>query len=257
MAKTRNLYGGLVLILLAIAAVGVARADEKNVLRPFTTDGCSTFPNGVPYFADKLWLRCCIVHDAAYWKGGTVADRAAADDALFECVKQTSGSRWLADTIWAGVRAGGYPGLPTSSGWGKGWTIQRDYGPFTEEEKAQIAALEPMIPADISHMELEKRPLIRPRYTITGDHCLDVAIVQMQLKLQHGVEILDKQEVRYQTAEGTGLSLNIQTKSCAEPFRFEFLLLRPTACTDEMNELLARGRIRLQRWSGPKDCGKQ
>jgi len=47
-------------------------------LKPFTTDGCSAFPDGTPAHRD-LWLNCCIQHDLAYWKGGTHTERLNAD----------------------------------------------------------------------------------------------------------------------------------------------------------------------------------
>ncbi|WP_216662021.1 hypothetical protein [Niveibacterium sp. COAC-50] len=55
-----------VFVLCGLAA-SVAWADT---LKPFTTDGCSSFPDGTPW-QQTLWLDCCVKHDIAYWIGGT------------------------------------------------------------------------------------------------------------------------------------------------------------------------------------------
>jgi hypothetical protein len=46
-------------------------SDEK-ILRPFTSDGCSSSPDGFET-KDKnpAWVDCCITHDTAYWLDGT------------------------------------------------------------------------------------------------------------------------------------------------------------------------------------------
>lgn len=37
------------------------------------------FPEGTLGNKD-LWEECCVEHDIAYWQGGTVAERLAADE---------------------------------------------------------------------------------------------------------------------------------------------------------------------------------
>ena len=179
----------LISVLLFFPGAEKSRAELKNILRPFASDGCTNFPNGVPFFASKLWLRCCVIHDVSYWKGGTAREREDADHALQACVEKNSGSSLLGYFVYLGVRAGGTPGLPSSSGWGKGWTIQRGYAPLSPEERAQVEALKPEIPPEVDEFPLEKRPVIRPRFFLTGDHCLDLAVIQMQLSLKRGFEI--------------------------------------------------------------------
>src|SRR5271169_6094597 len=60
----------IIALIILLALTGSAFAGE---LKPFTTDGCSDFPNGTPEHQD-LWLTCCIQHDLAYWMGGTYKD---------------------------------------------------------------------------------------------------------------------------------------------------------------------------------------
>ena len=133
-----NLKIGLI-IAVAIAVVwvtltsGVAQADE---LQPFTSDGCSAFPDGT-LEQNKLWLKCCTAHDYAYWKGGTYDERLASDKALKKCVAEV-GEPEIALLMIAGVRVGGTPFLPTTFRWGYGWPYPRFYGALTEDELVQV-----------------------------------------------------------------------------------------------------------------------
>lgn len=78
----------------------------------FTTDGCSRWP-------DDSWVACCIAHDIAYWCGGSDQDRKNADQELMRCVNaKTQG---IGHILYAGVRLGGIPWLPTPWRWGYGW----------------------------------------------------------------------------------------------------------------------------------------
>ena len=106
-------------------------------LKPFTSDGCSSFPDGTPK-QQTLWLQCCHDHDLAYWKGGTEAERALADKALHDCVAQV-GEPEIADMMEAGVRVGGSPWLPTRFRWGYGWPFPRGYRALTAEELKEVA----------------------------------------------------------------------------------------------------------------------
>ena len=119
------------LILLALASC--ASAGE---LKPFTTDGCSDFPNGTPEHQD-LWLACCIQHDLAYWMGGTYKERLEADKELKACVEKV-GEPAIAKLMLAGVRVGGTPFLPTSFRWGYGWPYLRGYKALTKEERELV-----------------------------------------------------------------------------------------------------------------------
>ncbi|MCW8944633.1 MAG: FAD-binding oxidoreductase [Sedimenticola sp.] len=108
-------------------------ADE---LKPFTSDGCSAFPDGTLQ-QQSLWVNCCIRHDLAYWQGGTYEQRAQADKALQSCVVQ-AGEDQVADLMLAGVRVGGSPYWPTPFRWGYGWSFGRGYKPVTNDERLQI-----------------------------------------------------------------------------------------------------------------------
>lgn len=99
-----------------VCRVSVAIGAEDGLLvhevvppKAFTTDRCSMWPDGD-------WWSCCVTHDAAYWCGGSYADRKRADAELARCV----GGR-LGSLMYAGVRVGGASWLPTPFRWGYGW----------------------------------------------------------------------------------------------------------------------------------------
>lgn len=117
--------------LLALPAVTFA-----GDLAPFTTDGCSVFPDGT-LEQQSLWVNCCIRHDLAYWKGGTYAQRLAADRALEACVAQV-GQPDIATVMLAGVRVGGSPFYPTSYRWGYGWPWPRGYRALSDAERQTV-----------------------------------------------------------------------------------------------------------------------
>ena len=121
--------------LLAVAAF-YSLSLQAMELKPFTTDGCSAFPDGNTTENAK-WITCCIEHDFAYWKGGTIDERKQADDLLKQCVSEL-GEKDLSIVMHIGVRLGGSPFYPTWYRWGYGWPYLRGYAPLTQEEKAQV-----------------------------------------------------------------------------------------------------------------------
>lgn len=108
----------------------------SSAIRPFASDGCSSFPDGT-FVQSELWLQCCVEHDRSYWKGGTYSDRLDADEELRMCVKEV-GEPEIALLMLAGVRVGGSPLWPTSFRWGYGWSYPKWYGELTEDELKQI-----------------------------------------------------------------------------------------------------------------------
>jgi hypothetical protein len=105
-------------------------------LKPFTTDGCSAFPDGT-LDQKSLWIECCIRHDLAYWKGGTYDERLAADKSLETCVSKV-GEPEIAQLMLAGVRVGGSPYFPTTYRWGYGWPYPRGYKALSRDESLEV-----------------------------------------------------------------------------------------------------------------------
>ena len=127
----------LFLFFLALASPCMAQEE----MRPFTTDGCSRFPDRSKI--DKSdWCECCVRHDLAYWRGGSAEARLQADKELSACVLRTTGNKGLAELMFAGVRAGGGPYLNTTYRWGYGWPFGKGYVDLTPEEVAQADKLE-------------------------------------------------------------------------------------------------------------------
>jgi hypothetical protein len=119
--------------LLIAVLYGCAPADE---IAPFTSDGCSAFPDGTVQ-ENELWLHCCTEHDRAYWIGGLREERAAADQALKDCVAEV-GRPHIAALMLAGVRVGGTPYLPTRFRWGYGWPYPRGYEAVPDEVRRKL-----------------------------------------------------------------------------------------------------------------------
>jgi hypothetical protein len=129
-AKAAYLVVLLLLPMLAVAA---------DTLRPFTSDGCSLFPEGT--VADRnLWCECCLAHDMAYWQGGTEAQKKQADSRFRSCILEKSGSEELAQAMYLGVTVGGSPYFPTWYRWGYGWSYGRGYQALTAQEQRLVAA---------------------------------------------------------------------------------------------------------------------
>lgn len=135
-SQVRTLSGSL-LLLMALSSPCMAQEQ----MSPFTTDGCSSFPDR-SLINKSDWCICCVQHDFAYWRGGSAEARLKADKELSACVRRASGDKALADLMFAGVRAGGGPYFYTSYRWGYGWAFGRGYSELTSEEAALADKLE-------------------------------------------------------------------------------------------------------------------
>lgn len=123
---------GLVTSVLLVAVLGLSGCASTRVLRPFTTDGCSLFPDA----AD--WSGCCETHDLAYWRGGSAAERRRADAELRACVLAHTGRPLLAGLMYRGVRIGGMPLVPSPFRWAYGWGYGRGYASLSEAEQRRV-----------------------------------------------------------------------------------------------------------------------
>jgi len=121
-------------ILLLLFSTTASAADT---LRPFSSDGCSLFPDGT-LLDNERWLSCCIDHDLRYWMGGSYAERQRADHELQQCVAGL-GEQAIARLMHSGVRIGGSPLWPTPYRWGYGWPYLRGYKPLNDYEHQQIS----------------------------------------------------------------------------------------------------------------------
>ena len=124
------------ILLIVLVQAMSAQAEE---LKPFSSDGCSAFPDGT-LTQNDLWLTCCQEHDFAYWKGGTYQERLTSDKELEACISKV-GEPEIALLMLAGVRVGGSPFFPTQFRWGYGWPYPRFYREHTKQELEQIKNL--------------------------------------------------------------------------------------------------------------------
>lgn len=122
-------------ILIAL----LSRLSFSEPLKPYSSDGCSSFPDGT-LEQKELWLACCHKHDFDYWKGGTYKERLESDKALKECVSK-AGEPEIALLMLSGVRVGGTPLLPTNFRWGYGWPYPKFYGELSASEIEQVKNL--------------------------------------------------------------------------------------------------------------------
>jgi hypothetical protein len=107
-------------------------------IKPFTSDGCSLFPDR-NWIGKSDWLSCCFDHDVAYWQGGTEAQREQADHALKVCVTDKTNNEKFAELMYRGVRAGGSPYFYNWYRWGYGWSYSRKYGALTKAEQLAVS----------------------------------------------------------------------------------------------------------------------
>lgn len=115
--------------------------DPKHGLKPFVTDGCSGFmsllwrktiaklPKSSPC---PPWEDHCVIHDIAYWRGGTAENRKVADMHLL-CEVTYSGYPIIAILMYLAVRLGGTAWLPLPWRWGYGRTFWR-WNKYQEHE---------------------------------------------------------------------------------------------------------------------------
>jgi hypothetical protein len=127
-------------ILTIVLAMVPTGCSAQSTLKPFTSDGCSLFPDR-SIISNADWCDCCVTHDLAYWRGGTAEERVGADQALRNCVHEATRNEAIADLMYAGVRTGGGPYFFTPYRWAYGWPFGRNYAPLTAEETAEADKL--------------------------------------------------------------------------------------------------------------------
>ena len=128
----------LLLSLMTTLTTSCASAAtvEENI-KPFSNDGCSLFPDG-SFKQKDLWCNCCVVHDVAYWQGGSDAQRLAADKKLRSCVLKKTKNPVLAELMYQGVRVGGSSMIPSWYRWGYGWEYGVGDKALTKQQQQQV-----------------------------------------------------------------------------------------------------------------------
>jgi len=202
-------------------AVGEGSAPlEGLVLRPFTTDGCSVVPDGVPGAPSK-WRACCVLHDVDYWMGGTREDRARADEALGRCIER-AGHANLGRVYEAGVRAMGSGASDQAYRWGYGWNGRRPYAPLTESDFAQAERLHRARTREALREQLAATPLVTP--CDTHDPAFNGLRPEEITAYEHlrasGADVVEWARWGYFNLAESQLELKLA--SCARPVTFTF-----------------------------------
>lgn len=112
------------------------------ILRPFNTDGCSTSPDGLLLGEDaKIWQKCCIEHDKAYWIGGSKELKMNADQQLEQCISRT-GHANIGALYHQSVAIFGGPDSKKTYRWGYGWNMPKAYQTLADTELQQVRVLQ-------------------------------------------------------------------------------------------------------------------
>lgn len=128
-----------IIMISLFSMTAACQFSGHELIKPYTTDGCSSFPEGTRQHRD-LWHKCCTVHDQKYWVGGSYDERMQADLELRSCV-QSVGEPAIAELMLAGVRVGGSPWWPSTFRWGYGWPYTHGYRVLTLDELEQVRGL--------------------------------------------------------------------------------------------------------------------
>lgn len=113
----------------------------KPILRSFSSDGCSSSPDGVPLTEDSsVWVDCCIRHDTVYWMGGSREQKNQADEELKSCMAE-KGYPNVGKVYKSFVAEFGGPTSSQSYRWGYGWNYKRNFSKLTTAEDNQIKRL--------------------------------------------------------------------------------------------------------------------
>ncbi len=108
-----------------------------DVLHPFETDYCTSFPEGTKE-EPMLWAHCCLEHDLYFWAGGTKEERDEVDLNLKACVEET-GQEHIAKLMYLGVTLGQLSPIKFETRkWGNAWGEERKYESLTKEEIVSI-----------------------------------------------------------------------------------------------------------------------
>jgi hypothetical protein len=177
-----------VLAVLSLSSSAYAEGVSVSALmHPFTTDGCSSWPDGWPG-NETQWRHCCVLHDVRYWMGGTRVERKAADHELGRCIGASDNSQLtkiMGELMAKGVRVGGEPGLPFTWRWGYGWKVDRGYAPLSDDEKRLVNQFLPQHPLAV---QVTNPGILVTIPAQTEDRCED--LVRSEFAKAEGVEPL-------------------------------------------------------------------
>ncbi len=193
---------------------------SKPILRPFTSDGCSASPDGMPMTKDSsVWVDCCIRHDTSYWMGGTREAKNTADEELRSCMAE-KGYPKMGKMYKVFVSEFGGPRSTQSYRWGYGWNYIRNYSELTEDENTQIKRLYGVDKNNFSDFMM-KRSFPLSRVCDPSDPVFNGLSKQENSVYKFLNARLQKQDVitwaRLKNFNRDSYSYQVKLLSCAEP----------------------------------------
>jgi len=118
----------LSLLQFLFTALLLACPVRADVLKDFSTDGCSSAPDGIWFVRPNAFFHCCLIHDIAYWKGGTRDEKSQADTEFRSCISKRS-HELVGSVYYSSVRSFGSAKTSFSFRWGYGWQRENHLGP--------------------------------------------------------------------------------------------------------------------------------
>jgi len=201
----------------------IERLNQK-ILRPFTSDGCSSSPDGIPVGHDpREWAHCCVKHDTRYWAGGTKADKDAADEELKQCIAAT-GHEEIAKVYKLFVGRFGGPETHQNYRWGYGWNYQRPYAPLSPIENEQIKLIYGYTDLEQASQDLYQKNHVLKHVCDTYDPVFWGYKKIEELVFQHlnhhltEQKIIEFSQISYFNADK--IELKIELSNCKEPVTY-------------------------------------
>ncbi len=142
--------------LISLLLISLSSISQGNplILEDFSTDGCSSYPDGHILTKKNEWIHCCIAHDMSYWIGGTREERQLADENLGACIEERT-NEFHGNIMQIGVIFGGTPRLRTNWRWGYGWSEQIQYQLLNNDQREAVAQKFDTILDTIEEQKLE------------------------------------------------------------------------------------------------------
>lgn len=219
----------------------------QNRLQSFLTDGCPHIQGSISYPKEDQWKLCCVEHDKAYWKGGSIEERQKADSDLHACITER-GAPEAARLIYYSIRSAHKN--PMSLPWGYGWILPRNSAPHSPHEIAEVKKMEQTIslensriPTSISLGKASKNE------SLTNNRCIDASLVILQRDLNKTVTPI---QVYYETKNlviGFEDTVKISSRECSMPYIFRYHLKSKKDCDSKKTN-----PIQLDTFEIPAQC---
>lgn len=221
-----------------VEVLNSSNSHDSHSLQAFTSDGCSSFPDGT-FNEPTKWQHCCVAHDIQYWVGGTSDERLKADQGLRQCVADAANSV-LAEMMYRGVRIGGAPNLKTTWRWGYGWKQLRAYRPHSNTEAQEITRMTEEF--GISLMDTKITDPILNYFKLPSKHnnyCIDEAVHSFKEKYGNEVQIDSikyssrRMGIKARRSYGAKVKTYVTIKSslCEDEIIYEFGKIKNNLCT--------------------------